>query len=212
MQNIFDRLELADKEPLTVGRKRLIFRHPHNNDWLVKLYRTSIRPKRFSRIKAAFFSHYQQYSTLIGLKRELSQYILSRYYDNCPLIDHLYKIIGFVDTDMGLGLIVEALKDKSGNLAPTVRKLINCNQLGQERQEKLQIFFEKIIASDLVIGDINLGNIVLAHLPDGEERFFLVDGLGDKVAIPIHSWCNRLHKRYKRKKVNRLQKTILSKI
>lgn len=49
---------------------------------------------------------------------------------------YIQKIIGFVDTNLGMGLVVKTEKDKEGALAPTLEYLINNNlwndQVGQD--------------------------------------------------------------------------------
>lgn len=201
-------IKLSDKDPVAVGKKRLVFRHPYNPEWLIKVYRKSSAPQNCHNLKALLQAIYLRHCYVSGYTREFREYITSRYYNDCPLINHLQSIIGLVDTDIGLGLIVEALTDKEGKLAPTLRQLIKNKKLSPKRKESLTRLFESILASDLIVGDLNVKNIVLAYSPSQGERFFLIDGLGDKTLIPLHRWFKCVRRRYNKKRIAKITRIV----
>lgn len=170
-------LKLKDKKPLAIGKRRLVFEHPSNPGWLIKVSKKSASPEKCRTLKELYQCISSRYAYMTSFTRELREYILSRYVDHGTLIDHLPTIIGFEDTDRGLGLVVNAFFDSAGRLAPTLSSLIQENQLTDNRKIKLEELFNKILDSDLVIGDLNPRNLVLIHHYTKGECFMLIDGL-----------------------------------
>jgi len=119
----------------------------------------------------------------------------------CP---HMQNILGVVDTDLGAALLVEAVLDENGELATTLRDLVESGHLGPREQQALEAFLDWALTSNVLINDLSADN--LAWHPDG--HFVMIDGLGDRAGIPIRAvspWFNRL---YKRKKIRQLLEEI----
>ncbi|MFI9654893.1 YrbL family protein [Guyparkeria sp. GHLCS8-2] len=105
-----------------------------------------------------------------------------------------------IDTDMGADLLVEAVLDENGELAPTLHDLVEGGRFGPHEQRALERFADWALASNVLINDLSPDN--LAWHPSG--HFVMIDGLGDRAGIPIRAvspWLNRV---YKRKKIRHL--------
>ncbi len=201
-------IKLSGKEPVRIGRKRYVFAHPADPDLLIKVFRSRTNSDEHSPCRKKLQDIYRRYSYMTCFMRDFREYIYSRYGQQSDLVNHLQTIVGLVDTDLGLGLVVTGFFDVKGRLAPTLNSLILEGQMNPEREKKLEEFFNKIINSVLVVGDLNVRNIVLAYHPDKGEYFALVDGLGDKTFIPIHrlsKWINRYRKK---KRIQQIKKRI----
>jgi len=147
-----------------------------------------------------------------GILREFKQYIEACYpaRREDPIVGYIAPIHGVIQTDIGLGMLVSAMRDSQGNLAPTVRRLLMDKALTPSRYEKLQRFLDSVIASDFPLGDLNRENVVLQWAGDeAKERYMIIDGLGDRTLIPAGQWFSRVAGRRKRRFVQRLRNSLV---
>ncbi len=200
-------IKLADKAPVAVGKKRKIYEHPFHKEWLIKVYKNNSKKPKFF-LNKYFVSMHHHHSYLSGFVRELREYVRSRYLKECSIIPHMQTIIGFAETDMGLGMVVLALRDAEGNLAPTLKQLIKQKKLTPELKVMLNSFFTLLLHVELAVGDLNWKNIVLAYDHEDGERFFLVDGLGDKTFLPLHRMFKPVRRHYIKKRIAKLRNNI----
>ncbi|WP_108125528.1 YrbL family protein [Saccharospirillum mangrovi] len=205
---IFDTLNLSGQSALLSSKTRLLFEHPESEDLLVKVHINRLPhdslPTWFERRKDHFL-----YAT--GILREFKQYVEARYPPRRqdPIIPYIAPIHGVIETDLGLGLLVSAVRSSDGHLAPTVRRLLREGALTESRHEKLQRLLDAIINSEFPLGDLNRENIVLQWAGDeSREQFQIIDGLGDRTLIPASQWFSKVAGRRKRRFVERLKRTI----
>ncbi len=194
-------LRLASLDPVGQGAQKLVFRHPNDPRVLVKVVNPRFIERRDKRDR--FYQKQRRIGHHRAFAREMIEHLASRALApgrlaSCP---HMQNILGVVDTDMGAALLVEAVLDENGELAPTLRDLIESGRYGEREQQALEVFLNWALASNVLINDLSADN--LAWHPDG--HFVMIDGLGDRAGIPIRAvspWLNRL---YKRKKIRQLR-------
>lgn len=199
-------LQLSHLEPIAQGAQKLVFRHPEDPRVLVKV----INPRFIERHdrRDTFYKKRRRIGHHRAFAHEMIEHLVSRALHPgrlapCP---HIQNILGVVDTDMGAALLVEAVLDENGDLAPTLQDLLETGRYGEREQQALEAFFDWALASNVLINDLSTDN--LARHPDG--HFVMIDGLGDRAGIPIRAvspWFNRL---YKRKKIRQLREEIES--
>ena len=199
---------LADRKPVAVGKTRYIYEHPDNPAWLIKVHRSMVPTQQTSKFKAWYARMEDRFVYMTGYLRELAVYLDSRYGNQESIINHIAPIGGLVDTDLGIGLVVSAVRDRQGQLAPTLGKLISNGQINNERYTRLMHFLNAVITSRLVLGDLNLENVVLEQLEDGSEEFVLIDGLGERTFIPIQWFSRRIRHKRKQKFVQRVMSRL----
>src|ERR1700742_1862307 len=113
-------LELSSTEPLAVGHLRHVFQHPENPAYLVKVMRADAVSARI--VKGRWYKRLPRTREYIGYVRELKEYIASQARAesrNAPIA----RMIGLVDTDLGLGLVAEKVCGPDGKLARTLAAL-----------------------------------------------------------------------------------------
>lgn len=199
------KINLSEQGYLVKGKKRLVFRHPTEPGLVIKVF----KKKSSKRRKLGIFNPlYKRFAYLSSLTREIREFLYSRYEKCDPLVGYFADIVGFADTNLGLGIVMRAAVDIDGNLAPTLSNLIKQKKLTPQRIALLQNLFDRIIASKLVVGDLTARNIVLAHISEVGERFLLVDGLGDKTLIPLQRWLGFINRSNKIKRINKLRKRV----
>ena len=199
-------LKLSHLEPVAQGAQKLVFRHPDDPRVLVKV----VNPRFIERHdrRDSFYKKRRRIGHHRAFAREMIEHLVVRALQPgrlapCP---HMQNILGVVDTDMGAALLVEAVLDENGDLAPTLRDQLETGRFGPREQQALEDFLDWALDSNVLINDLSTDN--LAWHPDG--HFVMIDGLGDRAGIPIRAvspWLNRV---YKRKKIRQLHEEVES--
>jgi hypothetical protein len=172
-----------EEPPLAGGGFREIFQHPGDEDMLVKVLRPAVLQKGAK--APARLGALRRYGVYTPYVREIREYLaVHARFQTCPPI--LQKCYGFVDTDRGLGMVVEKLRGRDGGLAPNVVAIVRRDGISRRLWDLCEAFYEEVRRHNLVIGDLNPRNIVWA-VEGGADRLTLVDGLGEKTLIPLRS-------------------------
>jgi hypothetical protein len=191
-------LTLSSVEPIAVGHLRSVYQHPHHENALIKVMRPDAVEKRWNapgrwakRLPRA--RHYVQYL------RELKEFIVAR--ARAPAVDvPIARMIGVVDTDLGLGVISEKVVDESGALAPTLAAVYAKRGFTPELDAALATFSRDLLAANVIVGDMHAWNIVYGADSRGGPRLVMIDGFGEKHAIPISSMSRAIN-RYRTKRL-----------
>jgi hypothetical protein len=190
---------LASETPLAIGSKRLVFQHPLDRSLLIKVMRPEFSDKRLAtglnRLWVARRYHYS--ATFV---REVREMIEVRF----ELLEHptvVQRIVGFAETDLGLGMVSLAARGPDGNLAPTLNQMIKANAVDADARQALQRFCDDVLECPIVVGDLHTGNIVYAYNEQRGHHFVMIDGIGDKTLIPLLRLFPRLRARSKRRKI-----------
>jgi hypothetical protein len=191
-------LQLAHP-PLAAGGFCEIYQHPHQEDVLVKV----LRPSAMAQQPERPFGGLRHYGRYARYARELREYLAVRARTaECP--DILQTCYGFVDTDRGLGLVVEKLTGSDGDLAPNVAAVARTRGINTRLWELCEGFYAEVRRHQLVISDLDPVNMVYAA-NGGRERLVLVDGLGERTLIPLRTF-SRAYNRYQTERSIRLSK------
>lgn len=198
-------LILKTHEPIASGACRLVYRHPDHHDQLIKVIRPDIIEKRFGKEAPRFrFKSKRRFGRYLSFYRELTEHLVARAEAPQPH-PFLHEIMGLVETDLGLGLVVRAVLTPEGELAPTLRQLIDHGRFNAQIETDLEKFFSQMLASRVAFSDLNAGGLVYR---ERERQFVMIDGLGIANPIPlkgISAWINR---RSKRKRFARFRRRI----
>jgi hypothetical protein len=195
-------ISLRHAKALASGSQRQVFDHPEDSTLLIKVMRPAgVIPWYRRRLK----SRYGQFRSAL---REIEEYVALQA-GAAEDVDLVERVAGIVETDMGLGLAVEALRDPAGNLAPTLADVIRRGEFSPAVRANLDRFIARVLATNLVAYDTKARNIVFAHdLATGEDRFVLVDGMGERLTLPLNVISRRLNRFNKGRRVKRLRREI----
>jgi hypothetical protein len=191
-------LHLARETPIAVGHLRSVYQHPHQANALIKVMRPDAIEKRWNAPgrwakRLPRTRHYVQYL------RELKEFIVAR--ARAPGIDvPIARMIGVVDTDLGLGLISEKVVDEAGALAPTLAAIYAKRGFTPELDAALAKFSRDLLAANVIVGDMHAWNIVHGSDSRGGPRLVMIDGFGEKHAIPVSSMSRAIN-RYRTKRL-----------
>ena len=186
-------LELSRTEPLAVGHLRYVFQHPENPAYLIKVMRADAVSARIE--KGRWYKRLPRTREYIGYVRELKEYIASQVRPdsrNAPIA----RMIGLVDTDLGLGLVAEKVYGPDGRLARTLAALYAEHRGFSETLEReLATFYRGLLDANVIVGDMHAWNIVYGSDSRGGPRLILIDGFGEKNIIPMASMSRRFNAR-----------------
>ena len=191
-------LTLSSVEPIAVGHLRSVYQHPLHANELIKVMRSDAVEKRWNAPgrwakRLPRTRHYVQYL------RELREFIVAR--ARAPEVDvPIARMIGVVDTDLGLGLVSEKVVDESGALAPTLAAVYAKRGFTPELDAALAKFSLDLLAANVIVGDMHAWNIVLGSDSRGGPRLVMIDGFGEKHAIPVSSMSRTIN-RYRTKRL-----------
>ena len=188
-------LELAALAPLKTGNLRAIYQHPARADLLVKVIRREAFERRF--VRGSWLKRVPRALHYTGYVRELKEYLALR--ARAPdALAPVARMVGIVETDLGVGLVSEKVVDAGGLLAPSLHAICRRDRgVPAWAEAALAQFLDELLRVNVIVGDLHAGNIV--HGSDsrgGAPRFILVDGFGEKNVVPFNSmsrWRNRRH-------------------
>lgn len=197
---------LSHLQPMANGAQRRVFQHPDHPELLVKVLRREFLEPRFGP-QGSFHNRHRRCRQHTQLLRELQEYLVACA-RSAQCLPNLQEIVGLLHTDLGLGLVVRKVCGPDGGPAPTLARLIEQGALDETRQKLLEAFLERLLDSDIVVDDMNPGNIVLAVDGSGTERFVLIDGMGSSTFIPLKGLVPAVNVWSKRRYFMRLRAQI----
>lgn len=201
-------IDLARCTLLRSGKTRNVHEHGALPGLLIKTLQPGLVDA------AGFFAAYPWWKkgrspgAYFAFLRELEEFVvLSRRHWGRQLSGlPIASINGLVRTSAGLGLVVERISARNGDLAPTMLELIVRGHLEPRHVSAVDRFIERCRALHVVFGDMSVNNIVYSERRDPDGEFIAVDGFGEKSALPIHRWSRLFNDR----KIDRVRRRILS--
>jgi hypothetical protein len=200
-------LHLTEATALATGQLRHIFEDPRDPTQLIKVLRADAIERRWGP-DAPWYKRLPRVRHYTGFVRELKEYIATRARAperHAPIA----RMIGLVETDLGLGLVTEKVRGSDGGLAPTLAVLYERERGFSATMERdLARFLDDLLACNVIIGDMHAWNIVYGRDSRGDERFVMIDGFGEKHAIPFTSMSLRVNARNTRKLYLRMREQL----
>lgn len=193
-------LLLDDTKLLAKGRHKWVFRHPSDSGLLVKVINPDYLIEYYK--EKPWFSRLHREQHYHVFIREFKEHLVARVHDVSGL-GHIQNIIGIVDTNHGVGQVVEAVKGQDGALAPTLYELIKRQAFTTEMSQAVDRFLTWYSESDLIISDFRTRNFVYSEI--GEV--VAIDGFGNKNTVPLRS-IRILNKFKNRSKVREFKRKL----
>jgi len=198
-QLFFSPLDLVAQAPLITGGERFIYLHPNDPHLLVKVVNEQERAQRRAKHPVKhWFKQFRRHGYQ-GYLAELAEYAASQTLANKRLNIPLARVLGLVQTTAGLGLLTEKITASDGGLAPTLREVVHRDGLRPSLRADLDAFFHTLAEAHVVINDLGPSNIVVGYNAQGRAGLWLIDGFGNKQAIPLFA----LNKRWNRLRIMR---------
>jgi len=195
----FAPLDLSAQRPLTAGSERLIYQHPADPHLLLKVLDEQAFARQRAKHPVRDWHKRFRRSPYQGYLAELAEYITSQSPDNKVRDIPLARVLGVVQTTAGLGLLTEKITGPDGDLAPTLREVVRHRGLNPDLRADLDVFFRLLADAHVVVNDLGPSNIVVGVNASGQTGLWLIDGFGNKQAIPLFA----LNKTWNRRRILR---------
>jgi hypothetical protein len=187
------------------GAYRDVYQHPADTGLLVKVIKPLVverYAKRANWYEARVGAGH--YKTLL---REIEKYVVlhRRGQQNLPFIQHF---IGLVETDLGLGMIVSKVRGRDGGLAPTLTEIVRARGLNAELSARIHALRDDVIRHHVVFGDISANNIVEAADAQHGHRLVIIDGLNDRLWLPVNAMSRTFYRIYCDRRFARMMQVL----
>jgi hypothetical protein len=202
-------ISLKHETPIASGSIRDVYRHPFDGGLLIKVVRRSTLDEKFGSGRPWRKFANRRYRHFISYLREIREHLALHAIDERHP-PYLQNVAGLAQTDLGLGLVVEAAVDRDGRCAPTLATLIQSQAFDRAAREQFEQFCAALIESRVIIADLHIRNVVYAYAPDHGEHFVLIDGIGFKTLIPLERWSRHINRFTNSRKVRKLQAKVKS--
>lgn len=203
-------LHLKHLQPVAIGRQRYVFVHPDDPGLIVKVVTEGYAARRSDKGGRPYKRWHKNYIRSRHHQvflREINEHLALRAAES-SLPCYVQEIVGFAETDIGLGLVSRAVRGRNGELAPTLRTLLAEGRFNEAVRRHLDEFFEWLLKSSVVIGDLNAGNLVYGNDSVSGDHFVVIDGIGDKNIVPLSSMSARLNRMSKQRRIRRINREI----
>ncbi|HEY3519915.1 MAG TPA: YrbL family protein [Rhodanobacteraceae bacterium] len=200
-------LALAQTNPLAIGHQRAVYQHPDHADLLIKTMRPESVAKRWNargrwwkRLPRA-----RQYSSFV---RELKEYIAA--HARTPHADPpIARVIGLVETDVGLGLVCEKVRGPDGALAPTLHEVyLREGGAPPWADAALETLLDGLLRHNVIVGDLNGANLAWGSDSRGGPRLIVIDGFGEKSLIPFSSMSRVFNRHFILRRYRRMRRRL----
>jgi hypothetical protein len=199
-------LTLSHLPPVITGHQRAVYQHPHDAALIVKTMRPESVAHRWD-APGRWYKRLPRVRHYVSYLREIKEYIAAH---TCPDPDPpIARIVGLVETDVGLGLVCEKVRAPNGEMAPTLHQCWVEN--GGEppwARPALEVFLESLLRHNVIVGDLNAANLVFGSDSRGGPRLLMVDGFGEKGAIPLSSMSRVFNRHFIRRRYRRMLRDL----
>ena len=189
-------LILDEQNILAQGHFRKVYSHPLDDDLLVKVLKPVKHSKRFL---SRFNLSCARYGRMTTAFREYEEYISAvARLDRLPTPLPLFH--GFVETNLGVAMVVEKIKGADGEVALNIHEYIERHGFTEDLGAMIDALEETVKAEHIICSDLKCENVVISS-----RGLVVVDGTSDKVFFSINRYSKTLFLRWCARKFDRLR-------
>ena len=199
-------LALSHLTPIVMGHQRAVYQHPHDANLIVKTMRPESVARRWD-APGRWHKRLPRVRHYVSYLREIKEYIAA--HTRADADPPIARIVGLAETDVGLGLVCEKVRAPDGGMAPTLHQCWVEN--GGEppwARAALKVFLESLLRHNVIVGDLNAANLVFGSDSRGGPRLLMVDGFGEKGAIPLSSMSRVFNRHFIRRRYRRMLRDL----
>lgn len=185
-------ISLKGVAPVAQGLNQNVHQHPGEPDLLIKTLKLEKAERRFHR-KLGGLRVKRRHGIYTGWFRELNEYMAVRARNRGTHPPFLQQLYGFVETDIGLGLIVGKVKDREGRLAPKLGEAVQRDGLTPQLRANLLALHEWLNDNSVITNDLSKNNILCGWSEGHGDHLVIIEGLGDHNFIPISRMSRRIN-------------------
>lgn len=199
-------IKIKNLEYLGSGTVKNVFLHPENERLIIKLIKPELVNEWGIFSKHGFLKGSLNQGIYRQFRRELIQYmqLCKQTYAEKRFLFPMETPYGLVQTDQGLGLVAEKIVAPCGK-GQSLEDLAKARVLEPKHHKALASFFNECVRLHLVFGEVNYAGLMYTEGRSGQPEFVLVDGIGEKLLIPMRTWFPSVNARYIRTIQRRIQ-------
>jgi len=195
-------LQLRQSRPLFVGGTRYCFQHPEHRDRCVKV----LRPDRTGAARKIIRRDYKRWLParfLDDQRKEIAAYRALLPQASEQLWRFVPRYHGTVDTDMGIGIVTQLMRNADGSWPQNLEALLP-RGLDRELEAGIEEFVDGVSQLRILTRDLLPHNIIAVRESRG-YRVMVVDGIGNAELIPLSSWSGFFADRKTARKIARFR-------
>ena len=105
--------------------------------------------------------------------------------------DHLPRTYGFVETDLGLGLVIDLYRDRAGAISRTLREMVSTGFDAAEFDAAIDTLGDYMVRH-VVLTRALLDHNIVAQDTESGWRLHIIDGMGEGAWVPLRRWIPAL--------------------
>ena len=142
---------IINKKKISCGCRRNVFIHPVDNNKIIKINKEN-----------NFWNNNME---------NFRSYLF------IPYLKHTPKNYGLINTNLGIGIQYELIRDYDSNISKTVLYYLEINKYTEEIKKQLKICFDFYSKNyDIIIEHNNERNFVVQRISENKIRLVIVDG------------------------------------
>lgn len=191
------------------GWFKQVYQHPNHADRVIKVINPAIVTADGCFADHKPYKRQRQQGIYRQFRREIIQYLqlCKNHYGTGQFIFPVETPYGLEPTAHGLGLVTEKVSAPDGQ-GWTLERLAQSRRLEAQHYAALERLFDDCERLHIVFGDVNIGGLMYTESRHQRPEFVLVDGMGEKLFIPLRSMSPRINRNYLRKVQRRLMAQI----
>jgi hypothetical protein len=188
-RDLSSRIILKTSHPIAQGQTQSIYVHPDNSKLLIKVRHHEKLQRAYERKLGGLIGLNRPHGIYTTWHRELQHYfsVSFRLGFHPPVLQEYH---GVVETDLGLGLVVGRISDRTGNLAPTLAHVVSRSGLTDELLTKVRNLLRELNDLKISTNDVSVKNIVYGWSASSGDHLVLIEGIGVNTFIPLARFSN----------------------
>jgi hypothetical protein len=178
-------IKVRHTRPLFVGGTRYCFQHPEHRDRCIKV----LRPDRTGAARKMLrrdFKRFLPARFLDDQRKEIRAYTELEPKGSARLWRHVPRYYGTVDTDMGIGIVTQLMRNDDGSWPQNLEQLLP-EGLTAPLQQGIDEFVAAVRDLRILSRDLLPHNIIAVREARDRWRVMLVDGIGNSELLPLSS-------------------------
>ena len=125
---------------------------------------------------------------------------------------HITKCYGYIDTNLGKGIVSDKVYDYNGKISMTFLDTITQNKFTKDEENSLvEDLKDYLFKNNILFIDINFSNIYCCEYEKGKYRLMIIDGLG-AIRLGIKFWLYLKSELFTKYKIRKQWKKFYRKI
>jgi hypothetical protein len=181
---------LKAQTPLAAGTTQTVYQHPDDPNLLIKVRKLDKLQEDYDRKLGGLIGYKRRHGLYTTWMRELEHY-----FSVCLRLGYqprfLQRYHGIVETDLGLGMVVGRISDRSGSLAPKLQAVVARTGLTAELRAEVEHLRQQMNELRISTNDISLTNIVYGWDETAKkDHLMLIEGIGVNTFVPLARYSN----------------------